>query len=400
MSGIEISWTVVGIIVPASVGLGYAAVALTPPDLKFCRICFWFSAVVLGGMDIVWYSETDRSFIWRAIISGLIGTAIFVLLPEGLRFVYRRELLRLVSPAPQNPEAPKPPPETRAPETRVSAVPPVRRPIEIQAAMLRGWIDQTTALTKVNEMWLSQIFQYQLDNIPAGPEVDAPAALRYLNSKGEVKILETAPRPYRTWWGEDFQEDIQFKIQSSASTEPPLKPSAKLAGNEKQARAATPQPTKPEIYAYFVKGTSPGIVLGNQSEVVVRDPAYTVNAWNLDSRINLPAYNKTENGMFIKKGKGILEATLDNPSMKPQIQNGDHILALIGVDCPECERTKYYWLFVTYGGDSWYSSIPEGATINILQLQRSIQEAEWDVERFIASVPHGERLKPMDYPTQ
>jgi hypothetical protein len=91
----------------------------------------------------------------------------------------------------------------------------LRRPIEVQADMLRNWIGQTVAQMKVHEMWLSQIFQRILDNRPDGPDVDVPAALRYLNSKGEVEILETSHRPYRTWWGEVFQEDIRFKVVPS-----------------------------------------------------------------------------------------------------------------------------------------------------------------------------------------
>jgi hypothetical protein len=96
-----------------------------------------------------------------------------------------------------------------------SPSPPIRRPMVSQADMLLNWIHQATALTHVNELWLSQIFQHQLDNIPAGPEVDVPAALKTLASQGKVEILETATRSYSVWGIESFQEDIRFKITNS-----------------------------------------------------------------------------------------------------------------------------------------------------------------------------------------
>jgi len=105
--------------------------------------------------------------------------------------------------------------------------PPLRRPIAAQADMLWNWIEQTIALTKTNEMWLSQIFQNQLDHIPAGPEVDVPAALKNLASEGKVQILELASRPYRTWWGEIFQEDIRFIAPEAVRTQPQQQPESK-----------------------------------------------------------------------------------------------------------------------------------------------------------------------------
>jgi hypothetical protein len=95
-----------------------------------------------------------------------------------------------------------------------SSAPPLRVTMDHQVAMLRSWIQQTVQRTNANEMWLSQIFQSSLDNIPDGPDVDVPAALRHLDLTGELAILETAPRAYRTSWGETFHEDIRFKVKN------------------------------------------------------------------------------------------------------------------------------------------------------------------------------------------
>lgn len=160
--------------------------------------------------------------------------------------------------------------------------------------------------------------------------------------------------------------------------------------------SATPHPAKPDIGADFVKGASPGLVLMSLSDVVVRDPTYTVQAWNLTTKINLPAYSPSETSRFIKRDTGVLEATLDNPNMKSMIKTGDEVLALITVDCPECVKIKFYWLFVVYGGESWYSQIPEGVQVNFISINHGIVAADWNIDRIMESESHGPIQKPKE----
>jgi hypothetical protein len=165
----------------------------------------------------------------------------------------------------------------------------------------------------------------------------------------------------------------------------------------RNAHRAAPARAKPDIGAEFVRGTSPGIALTSLSDAVVRDPTCLVSAWNLDSKLNLPAFNQSEAGLFVKKGNGILVASLDNPNMKPLIKPGDRVFGFVAVDCPDCLETKYYWLFVVYGGDSWYSPIPKGSLVNALDINQRLISVNWDVEEFMKQVPHGERLPPRPY---
>jgi len=111
-----------------------------------------------------------------------------------------------LAPAPPTPPQPAKPP----------AAPPLRRPIEQQANVLRECIQDMAKRTGASEMWLSQIFRGTPPVFPTGPEVDVPAALRYLDSRGEVEILEKMSRPYQTWY-EVFNEDIRFKVKALAS---------------------------------------------------------------------------------------------------------------------------------------------------------------------------------------
>jgi hypothetical protein len=170
-----------------------------------------------------------------------------------------------VKPHPELPTAKieqEPPPAKK--QEAAPAVPPLRRSIEVQAEMLWSWITQTAAETKVNEMWLSQIFQRVLDNNPGGPDVDVPAALRYLDSKGEVEILEISHRKYPTWWGETFQEDIRFKIKNSASGSSPQE-SIKDSKSTRQEKSS--QSKALESHSTFSVTNPSGSIINQDSTV-------------------------------------------------------------------------------------------------------------------------------------
>jgi hypothetical protein len=106
LSPIEIAWTVVGIIVPILIGAGLTFAGLAPPEFKRARFCFIFTALVLGGMEIVWYTQTGFAFVWRVGIASLICLTIGIGLPETLRWVHRRELAQFPSASHKPSEAP------------------------------------------------------------------------------------------------------------------------------------------------------------------------------------------------------------------------------------------------------------------------------------------------------
>lgn len=87
----EIAWTIIGIVVPVLIGVGLSMIGLNPPEFKIARGCFWVSAIMLGGMNTVWDIKTDLPAWWRILAGALIWILIGVGLPEGLRWVTRRE---------------------------------------------------------------------------------------------------------------------------------------------------------------------------------------------------------------------------------------------------------------------------------------------------------------------
>jgi hypothetical protein len=154
--------------------------------------------------------------------------------------------------------------------------------------------------------------------------------------------------------------------------------------------------SKPDLIAQFFSATSPVIVLVNDSQALVRDPSTSIVVWNMTTHSSLPAWNNNNAGMYIKPGAGLLLATLDVPTIKPHISMGDKIFGFISIDCPEC-AVKYYWLYVVYGGKSWYSPIPAGFQPDIISVSQGMEKAQWDLDLFIKENPHGAILPPLPF---
>jgi hypothetical protein len=209
-------WDVLGWIIPALLAVG--GLVLIFDQFAAANVCFMLTTIFIfakvSQLAVESHSSTIDRLLFTFVLFGLFGIGIAETVrgvnhwAESKRKPKGQYDATLDLPTPKE-VAPEPPPQKQEAPPAVQAL---RRPIKDQADMLRNWIRQTAAQMKVNEMWLSQIFQRHLDNIPDGPDVDVPSALRYLEANGEVEILETSHREYRTWWRETFQEDIRFKV--------------------------------------------------------------------------------------------------------------------------------------------------------------------------------------------
>lgn len=106
------------------------------------------------------------------------------------------------------------PPPTAATPAMQTFPPPIRKDMDAyQVPTVRGLIRQMG----VSEMWLSQIMQRGrqggLDGISIGGAVDYSAAIKKLESGGEIEILEVANRTYLDYWGESLSEDVRFRVE-------------------------------------------------------------------------------------------------------------------------------------------------------------------------------------------
>jgi len=88
---VEIAWTIVGVLAPLLLGAMLTLVGLTPPEFRAARICLILSATILGGMQMVWQIQTGQPLWWRLVLGFVIFGLIGAGLPEGLRWISKRE---------------------------------------------------------------------------------------------------------------------------------------------------------------------------------------------------------------------------------------------------------------------------------------------------------------------
>src|ERR1051325_4797425 len=88
---IKTAWTIASVAVPLLVGVGFSVLSMTPPDFDIARWCFLIAAVLLAIMSTVWATKTAAPFHVRGGVCVVLGLLIAVCLPEGLRWISRRE---------------------------------------------------------------------------------------------------------------------------------------------------------------------------------------------------------------------------------------------------------------------------------------------------------------------
>jgi hypothetical protein len=91
----EIVWGITSAIDCLSVSGGItfilAGSAATPGEVRFARYCFIVPAGLLSATELGWLMITDAPWWWRVLTGLAVGAAVFVGLPEGLRWIHHRQ---------------------------------------------------------------------------------------------------------------------------------------------------------------------------------------------------------------------------------------------------------------------------------------------------------------------
>ena len=149
----DIAWTIVGVVVALFVGIGFSVLGLSPPEYTIARTLFWLSAVLLGGVGIVWEIRTEQPTLWRITAGILIWVCVGVGLPECLRWISMRQAVNTVNPTSalmvgQKEPIPLPPPVTpselpiKSPAERSNSAPvstPIRTDDPVGNLSKLGW---------------------------------------------------------------------------------------------------------------------------------------------------------------------------------------------------------------------------------------------------------------------
>jgi hypothetical protein len=60
------------IVITVLFGVGWDLTTGNPPDFKNARRCFWFAALIFGGLGITWGMTTDQPLFARLLVTGEI----------------------------------------------------------------------------------------------------------------------------------------------------------------------------------------------------------------------------------------------------------------------------------------------------------------------------------------
>jgi hypothetical protein len=153
---VEIVWAIIGIAVPALIGIGLALIAMpnaTPTEFLVARICFCLSAFILLVSTLLWELRTQYPLYSRVIVGSLIGVLFFVVFPLSIQWLHTRqnqpkESAVLPQAAPNSAIA-KPPPDASAEAPVFEVGPTTDYLVELGSNMIAGDIrDGVQAITR------------------------------------------------------------------------------------------------------------------------------------------------------------------------------------------------------------------------------------------------------------
>ena len=92
MSGMGILWAITAVVVPTLVaaGMALAMEGVQVGEFIVARFLIIGAAVVLGGVTLYWLLITDLPLLLRLTIGALVGSVIFVSIPESMRWISAR----------------------------------------------------------------------------------------------------------------------------------------------------------------------------------------------------------------------------------------------------------------------------------------------------------------------
>jgi hypothetical protein len=123
----------------------------------------------------------------------------------------------------------------------------------------------------------------------------------------------------------------------------------------------------PDISMRLVYPQYPSLVLKNISGKVAKQVRFQVTLWNLDATENPknPLQIPTDTFDFIKPNdeggpQNIFQRV--ESSLKP----GAKLFGSIGINCPDCQRGRTFWVWIVWKQDGWFSEIDDLTTGGVM----------------------------------
>ena len=203
---------------------------------------------------------------------------------------------------------------------------------------------------------------------------------------GKATLLESTPEPATP------------SRSDGPSHDRPSTPAA-----QKEPVPEPKQEEKPDVSLALVDISSVAVLVVNAGDMVVRDPKYSLLLWNLDlpdrqDPLPIPVTGLKD---WVRPHENLgPQAAISLPTVQPLVQLGNRLLGYMSVSCPDCKRTKYYWVYVVAGQHGWYSELPDGkypATNGLFRLIPGIRQRS-DAESFFDDIPQASRIPIVDMP--
>lgn len=102
-----------------------------------------------------------------------------------------------------------------------------------------------------------------------------------------------------------------------------------------------------DVTARIVNVDDPGVQLINRSSVEGRDITWAAVLWNMEISTIQPLQIPSQTANFIKPKTVFLPFSLFT-NRGIQLHQGDRLFGYLGLDCVNCRRSQYYWVFINY----------------------------------------------------
>ena len=242
-----------------------------------------------------------------------------------------------------------------------------------EIGLLPGW--HRYAVTFLLEALVVGLF-YQGTKWVAHKGVEASEViLRELGEKIRTEAM------YKKWLNSQ-QQPVQVAKQ------PPISPHI----------SPPPKVEKPDIRMALIYPQEFAILILNGSSVLLNKPKWGFAIWNLGKAGDVSAKIlpiPTAEGDYIRPGEAMgPEGAI--VQVKSLVNPGDRLFGYVYVVCPDCVKSRYYWVYAVGGQGGWFSEMKKGYP-DISILAKHMPEIQQNVETELADIPETDRV-PI-YPT-
>jgi hypothetical protein len=153
----------------------------------------------------------------------------------------------------------------------------------------------------------------------------------------------------------------------------------------------------PDVVMRLIYPERPAILLENISDATALQIKYAVALLHIDgSDVGKPVQIPISTFDFIKGREGGGPQNLFDPPNAIQSPNkGDRLFGWIQVSCPTCIATHYYWTYVHFGYDGWYSEVLKErheAITKWLRENGPFKNTDEDVNRVLSVIAPVDRI--------